>query len=442
MNNGTGGIGGQGGVGQGGGVYVASGNLTMNSSLVSSNAFSGGDGGDGGTTVELGEPFGNIQGLNGKGGRGGSGGDLDGGGIYVGSGAVALDQLSIRSNALGGTGLARADGGVGGSAIRGAGGSGGNGGNVLGGGVFAAGASVTITDSSLIDNGFEATLPIGGNGGQGGVGATGQTNVFGNHRGAPGTGGNSQGGGLYSSSGGVSFIFNSTVAGNFAGAGGHSGSFSPTAAGDGSFNGHGQGGGIFVLTGTPEIHNDTILENQSLNEGGGIRYAGSGTLSTSTSFLLIGENNTIAGYNLGVTGSDVSLSAGTADATDNVIETAGGNGIADGSNGNTVGTSFLVAGNNVVYSTLTHDAATGTDYFPLLAATSVSGSSRDRHHPRARSRWRHNRTADQIGRRLATPPNVGSVAETFNPGVAGMAAAGGGGEASGWHALAPARTPR
>ncbi len=223
----------------------------------------------------------------------------------------------------------------------------------------------------------------------------------------PGHGGDSFGGGLYSASGGVAVVINTTVSGNYAGAGGRSGSFA--VGGNGLLNGTGAGGGIYLLTGTAKIHNDTVVENQTLNSGGGIRYDGTGSFDLVST--IVGQNDTIAGFNTGVTGRDVYINNAGATVTANhdLIETTGGHNIAGGTNSNIVGTPFLDgSGTNTVYSQLVNDPTTGTDYHPLTvgsvaiaAGANVAGD---------------NRTTDQLGNNLGSPPNIGSVETVINPG--------------------------
>src|SRR5262249_40312925 len=149
----------------------------ITSAFVQGNVFDGGRGGPGGTGGTVGTFA--AQGLTGGGGRGGDGGDLLGGGIYVGRGALTLELSNILNNVAGGTGLARPDGGAGGSAPARRGGNGGDGGDVLGGGVYVGtgAASVTIRNSSIDNNGLNATFPFVGHGGSGGFGQVGQKGI-------------------------------------------------------------------------------------------------------------------------------------------------------------------------------------------------------------------------------------------------------------------------
>jgi hypothetical protein len=168
---GTGQPGGNGGDSLGGGVYVGGGTAAVNAGSLSGNAAQGGSGGAGGSGYWP--------------GAGGQGGNGLGGGLYVGAGTVLISGVSLSGNTAQG-GL----GGVGGSATSGgngetpgAGGHGGNGGNGLGGGLSAAGGTVTLLNDSVTMNTAR--------GGAGGLGGTGKP------RGATGSAGLGDGGGLY-----------------------------------------------------------------------------------------------------------------------------------------------------------------------------------------------------------------------------------------------------
>src|SRR5262249_59092405 len=76
--------GGTGGPGQGGGVYVASGVVNLDQSTLSGNQATGGYGGDFGGIIIL--------------GSGSDGGPGQGGGVYVASGAVDLAPSTLSGN--------------------------------------------------------------------------------------------------------------------------------------------------------------------------------------------------------------------------------------------------------------------------------------------------------------------------------------------------------
>ncbi len=91
-----------------------------------------------------------------------------GGGLLNSGGIVSLSSVSIVNNrAVGAAGTGGAAGATGGSA-GGAGGSGGGGGDAMGGGVFNAAGSMSISNSQIAQN-----AAIGGAGGKGGAGGDG-----------------------------------------------------------------------------------------------------------------------------------------------------------------------------------------------------------------------------------------------------------------------------
>ena len=318
-----GGSGGNGGAAQGGGIWAGSGDVTIDGSSVSFNAVNAGAGGDGGNGG-AGTAGGGTTG--GDGGAGGDGGDSQGGGIFLGGGTLSLDQATISGNSAGtGTAGDGGNGGAGGDVTTndGVGGAGGNGGSVQGGGIYtAAGAVVTITNST-IDNNLASNATNAGDGGDGGAGG-GSANG-----GTGGNGGSVQGGGLYFTSGTLT-ITNSTISTNTAAGAGIGGLGAGTAA-DGTA-GVAQGGGLFIAGGTAVIHNSTIADNMSDDEGGGIRNAAGATI-TLVSTLISG--NTSANSTEG----DLS-NAGTIAATSNrnLVEDPDGHTLVNHVNGNLVGT--------------------------------------------------------------------------------------------------------
>ncbi len=361
IRDGLGGDGGAGGLGAGGGLYAQTGNVTLTGVVIKNSFFTGGDGGHGGTGGRVGT-FAN--GLNGTGGVGGEGGHLLGGGLYVGTGSVALDTVCVLGNKMGSTGLARPDGGVGGSATIGIGGQGGAGGTLEGLGIYvgAGSPSVTMKNTSVIRNGLQTgqTFPVAGNGGEGGVGQPGL-------KGTPGVGGNAQGGGLWCGAATL-VVSNTTFSQNFVGAGGRSGSFS-NGIGNGALNGTGEGGGIYIASGAAQVHNSTLVENQSKDGGGGI--ASHGTLNLVST--IVGLNNTIVGFNSTSIGDDVSVTTGLT-GSNNLLSTAVNGNAPD----NSTSFSFLNGSTNIVYGLLTH-ANNGTDYHPLVEGSRAlnTGSNPD-----------------------------------------------------------------
>jgi hypothetical protein len=100
-----------------------------------------------------------------------------GGGVYIGGGAASISNSTLRDNLVqGGDGGAGVNVNVGGMLLRSAGG---DGGNAFGGGLYAAGGTVTLLNTEVTQN-----SAIGGQGGSGAKSL----------KGAPGQGG---GGGLY-----------------------------------------------------------------------------------------------------------------------------------------------------------------------------------------------------------------------------------------------------
>jgi hypothetical protein len=279
----NGGNGGTGGKAQGGGIYMASGSLTLIDSRVEENTAKGGNGGAGGaggnqktsyapTSKQIGSRDGahgltgrhatmrGAAGQNGgsgksggsgrqanslnnaKGGRGGDGGEADGGGIYVASGELTVRSSTIGyNNAIGGRG---ASGGVPGihvsvsrsgishSATRGY--KGGNGGAGGGGGGGSNGVNPTGKGGA------------GGAGGNGGGAGKGGDGVNGGAGGVGGDGGDGFGGGVYLSTGAVTFT-SVTLNGNFA-QGGFGGA--GVAGNDGGEAGQGGSGGAGGAGGT------------------------------------------------------------------------------------------------------------------------------------------------------------------------------------------------
>jgi len=354
---GNGGNGGAGGNGNGGGLHTTSGTVTVNLASVTDNIAQGGDGGNGGNGGPT-FPF------VGFGGNGGAGGNAQGGGIFVGNGTLTLSAANIKGNLVGGTGLVRADGGNGGAgASTGAGlaGSGGKGGDALGAGLFVgAGSTLTVRNSSIVDNGLKnPSTAVAGFGGAPGIGGGG----------LGGNGGNTLGGGLYVLSANA-LISNSTISGNFAGFGGLGGGLT-------GLPGESRGGGVWINSANGRIRNSTIVENQAARgfinpisgQGGGIRNQG--TLSLVST--IVGNNNTInvPGFNnTTAPGRDLSSGALMLMANNNLISTTGGHPVINGTSGNIVKSFFnplfTPNGGNTVYVSARDTAGNGTEYHRLV----------------------------------------------------------------------------
>jgi hypothetical protein len=141
-----------------GGAIYSNGSLMLQSCTIQNNQAVGGQGG----TNVSGDP----------------GGDGLGGGLYVAGGTVSLSSVTLSSNtAQGGAG---GKGGYGFTEAKKNGFPGGDGGNGLGGGLYAAAGTVTLTNTTVDQNSAQ--------GGRGGNGASGRPS------GSPGLG---KGGGLY-----------------------------------------------------------------------------------------------------------------------------------------------------------------------------------------------------------------------------------------------------
>ena len=265
-NFGIGGDGGLGGDSDGGGVYATGDTVTLISSTISDNIAGGGRGGEGG--------------MGNNGGNGGQAGNAFGGGLMAtGSDALTLTDTDLLGNVAQG-----GDGGAGRSAssvnpdlgLFGDGGNGGHGGAGWGGGLYAVNeyGPRLIADGQVKDN--EAN---GGRGGKGGNGANTLSKDAGGFGGAGGTGGVAQGGGLFV---GAEFQFTITtteVSENFAraghggdgGKGGNGEDFGGLGA-EGGAGGDALGGGLFfsLAPNTPvNVTDSPILSNHALGGGGG-----------------------------------------------------------------------------------------------------------------------------------------------------------------------------
>jgi hypothetical protein len=227
----------------GGGLFALRADVTLTTSIITSNLALGGTGGEGGN----GDIF-----DKGTGGDGGLGGDGFGGGLYIAGGTVTLDSSTISKN--GGIGGKGGEGGIGKS-----GGNGGAAGNATGGGLFANdNDSLTLTDTDLLVNFAQGGEGGGGHNGTAAVASHPDPNsgILGGG-GIGGVGGAGWGGGLYAvNSQGPIMISGGLVKDNTAGGGlgGHAGlgaDFGPNTeggglGGDGGMGGVAQGGGMFI----------------------------------------------------------------------------------------------------------------------------------------------------------------------------------------------------
>ncbi len=281
---------------QGGGIYIAAGTLTLHNDAITGNVAQGGAGGRGGTGgngtaitsfgffIEVGFLSG------GPGGTGGVGGAGAGGALYVAGGSVSITSGTMSGNsAIGGNGGQGGFGGHGGTVAfkGGTGGLGGVGGQGQGGGIYLQRGSINL-NSAGVDGNFAA----GGNGGDGGTGGSGgyslaNTRILGpgGNGGIGGKGGNGDGGGLFVLSGTLSWLESSLDTNTAsAGPGGLAGKIGPGkaggAVGTAGQGGTGSGGGVFDQ-GNLTLTGASIVGNKAQN-GGGIEIHGTLTLNSST----------------------------------------------------------------------------------------------------------------------------------------------------------------
>jgi hypothetical protein len=226
--HGTDGPGGAGGAGAGGGLYVLSGNAQLLTSTVSGNQSTGGRGGQGGGLDGPETDAGLIQ-------LGGNGGLAQGAGLYAAGGTLTVRQTTVSGN-LATAGTAGSGGGPvyynEPRAIAGA---------SFGAGMFVASGNITLGNSTVF-----------GNTGNGGGGALTRGSTVAN-------GGNAAGGGLYLAHGSIS-LNGVTLASNQA-LGNRSSVPTPSLS-----PGLGMGGGIANM-GAGLFTNTTVIGNNSQNPG-------------------------------------------------------------------------------------------------------------------------------------------------------------------------------
>jgi CSLREA domain-containing protein len=182
-----------------------------------------------------------------------------------------------------------------------------------GGGIFSTG-TLTIERSSISQNaaGYAAGGDAGSGGGiynSGGTLTIRDTNIFANHAGAQNQTdyGIGRGGGIFTEGGGSAVtIENSAIYGN--------------STQDASVwwpNYWGEGGGIFILSGSVTITNSTISGNSSVFEGGGV-YVYSGALSLAHTTV---TNNTSETNNQfsGAYGGGIASRNGTVEIKNSII---------------------------------------------------------------------------------------------------------------------------
>lgn len=279
-----------------------------------------------------------------------------GGGIYN-SGTLNLTTVVVSGNRTGnGT-----NGGVGGgvfnlatltltrSTISGnqtGDGSNGNGG--AGGGIYNNTGSLTLIDTTVSGNqtGNGDIAHIGGSGG-GMFSFLGTLTLINSTVGDNQTSSNGDGGGIYKGGTGTLTLTNSTISRNRAG---------------------NNGGGVFSTGGTSTLTNATVTDNRADNAGGGINVA-SGTVTL--------KNTIVAGNFKGASPStityDVSGMLDAAGSFNLIGDGTGMTGIANGSNGNQVGS--VGSPINAMLGALASNGGSTQTHLPLPSSPAVNAGS-------------------------------------------------------------------
>lgn len=238
------------------------------------------------------------------------GGNAEGGGIWSSS-AVTLQDLTLSQNGTTTTihTLLQSNEAAGGTGGSGRGGSGGAGGSGLGGGLYQAAGSVTVSNATLAGN-----YAVGGNGanishhsgiiyaGEGGAGSGGGLYVAGgtldmssgnvesnealggNGGGGSdftsrnGVGGTGSGGGVYVAGGTVNLAKVGLLSNTAEGGNGGDSEPTPGATGgaSGAQGGNGFGGALYVAAGTATLTNDTVTGNYALGGWSQVAFPGAG----------------------------------------------------------------------------------------------------------------------------------------------------------------------
>jgi hypothetical protein len=332
-NGGNAGNGGSGGVGEGGGIFnnggfVRIGDVSQGFPEVSQNFATGGAAGNGGNGGNGGSPNFVVYvtsdgGNGGNGGYAGAAGAGAGGSLYNAGGGVAFSNTrlinSVARGGFGGNGGEAGSGGAGeidgNGGNAGAAGAASAGGDGLGGGIFNAGDSVGVSNTTISSNSV-----LGGGGGNGGNGAAagGDGLYNGNggsaHAGTDGAAaGRSEGGAVYNAAGPVVLsgcIFSNNgagepgVQGGNGGQGGHGGSATssgtPGSGGSGGNGGNGTlgaGGAILCAGGTVTVDRTTLSANTANGSWGGFGNSvlGSGFSTASPPVFLPAGNGGAGG---------------------------------------------------------------------------------------------------------------------------------------------------
>jgi hypothetical protein len=235
----------------GGAVRVDRGTLRAVDTMFTGNSVVGGNGGKGSSGAFI----------DAAGGTGGDGGGATGGAIHSNGGILELTNcVFVSNNATGGTGGRGGDGHSG--LLNGEGGDGGAGGAGRGGAIFSEnGGTLTLVTCTLATNACS-----GQSGGQGGLGGGGLA-----FKGANGTAGRGQGGGLYVSGGSMTVLrttFDHNTATSAAGFDGAAGAEALVGE-DGDPGGLARGGAIASEDATLGVTNCTFVANACTGGNGG-----------------------------------------------------------------------------------------------------------------------------------------------------------------------------
>lgn len=253
---------GNGGDAQGGGLFASGGTVNLTGVLITGNTARAGGGGNAPNAKPT------PSGLSTIAGDGGSGGNGQGGGLFADGSTVTIIASTVSSNtAQGGAG------GRGGSS-KGGGGAGGAAGNAQGGGAFATGGDFTLTNSTIAANSARA-----GDGGKGGNGPATRPKPPGTMMAA---GGDSQGGGLFAAGGSLTLAASAGVQSSTSPAAATgtapttptTPTTSAAGGGNGGIGGNGQGGGLYAADGSVTLVSATIAANTTKNGAGGPRGGG------------------------------------------------------------------------------------------------------------------------------------------------------------------------
>jgi hypothetical protein len=236
---------GNGGSAGGGALSATGGSLNISDSMITGNRATGGQGGNGSGYTTFG------------GANGGGGGYVQGGGLYVNGGSLTIATSTIASNqGSGGPAGLYGDIGVG-----------------YGGGVYNNSRStLTVSDSTLSGN----TAP-GGLGYGGGIYNSDLSTLTVSDSTLSGNSAGLLGGGVYSS--GTVTVSNSTLSGNSAGIGGGGGIFNEyngtLTVSNSTLSGNSAGGGGGISnSGTLTVSNSTLSGNSAGGIAGGISTGG------------------------------------------------------------------------------------------------------------------------------------------------------------------------